>query len=364
MRTLVISDLHLGSRGGRDVLRRPAVLDRLLERLADVDRLVLLGDVVELLEGRTAGAMTVALPLLERIGAAVGDAEIVVVPGNHDHALVRGWVRSRRDAGLPLGDSGAVPHDATVLLLELTQALASGPSRPRIRVHYPGVWLTDGVYAHHGHYADVNMAVGPVAAISRAARQASTGAEAYEASLSASVAAAARVVGDLPPGFEDGVQRVTGLARALGKAVFSSGDGSAARFGGDLVPLVGHEFLERRLGRGGLVAMQRVAEDLGVASRARHVLFGHVHRLGPLDGAEALERWRPDPDGPWLWNSGCWVHEPLIVGATDTTSPYWPGGALLVEDGRTPEVLRLLEDLEPAAVVPEPRALGGGSAER
>ena len=45
MRTLVISDLHLGSRIGRDVLRRPAALDRLCAALEEADRLVLLGDI-------------------------------------------------------------------------------------------------------------------------------------------------------------------------------------------------------------------------------------------------------------------------------------------------------------------------------
>jgi hypothetical protein len=43
VRTLVISDLHLGSRNGVDVLRRPAARDALLEALDGVDRLVLLG---------------------------------------------------------------------------------------------------------------------------------------------------------------------------------------------------------------------------------------------------------------------------------------------------------------------------------
>ena len=50
MRTLVISDLHLGMRNQRDVLRRRAPLAVLLDALAQVERLVLLGDVVELSE--------------------------------------------------------------------------------------------------------------------------------------------------------------------------------------------------------------------------------------------------------------------------------------------------------------------------
>ena len=51
MRTLVISDLHLGSLLDRDVLRRPQALAILESRVAQMDRLVLLGDTFELLKG-------------------------------------------------------------------------------------------------------------------------------------------------------------------------------------------------------------------------------------------------------------------------------------------------------------------------
>ena len=45
MRTLIISDLHLGMSKGNDVLRQPSALEPLLAELKDADRLVLLGDV-------------------------------------------------------------------------------------------------------------------------------------------------------------------------------------------------------------------------------------------------------------------------------------------------------------------------------
>src|SRR3954447_20111060 len=85
MRTLVISDLHLGTRLGRDVLRSPEPLEALLEAVAAADppppprgavaaadRLVLLGDVVELLEGRATRAMEIAAPVVGAIGARLG----------------------------------------------------------------------------------------------------------------------------------------------------------------------------------------------------------------------------------------------------------------------------------------------------
>ena len=72
MTTLVVSDLHLGGRLGHDVLRRPAALDALLAALDGVDRLVLLGDIIELAERRPRQAMEVAEPVLRALGARLG----------------------------------------------------------------------------------------------------------------------------------------------------------------------------------------------------------------------------------------------------------------------------------------------------
>jgi hypothetical protein len=360
MRTLVVSDLHLGSRGGRDVLRQPPALRALVAAAAKADRLVLLGDLVELLEGRVSGALAEAMPVLERLGGAMTGGEILVVPGNHDHLLVRGWLRERRAAERPLGAATQVPADATEVLAEVVGALR--PPDGRIRVQYPGAWLGRTIYAHHGHYIDQHLAAGPLARMSRAAAEEAAGpADGYELGRMASVAAASLVVRDLPDGFEEGVERIGGLARALGKALLAAGDAGRGRV--ERIAPLGSDLLHRRLEAGGLPAMVRVARDLGVLPRARHVVFGHVHRLGPLSAEEGLGAWHPEEDGPWLWNSGCWVHEPLIVGPAETTSPFWPGGAIWLDGERTPEVVRLLEDVPPGDVVAQSaRSAAGGAA--
>jgi hypothetical protein len=72
MRTLVISDLHLGMRYRRDVLRGRRPLAVLLDALADVQRLVLLGDVVELSEHDSSDALAVAGPVLRALGERLG----------------------------------------------------------------------------------------------------------------------------------------------------------------------------------------------------------------------------------------------------------------------------------------------------
>ena len=89
--TLVISDLHLGARDRSDVLRHdPAALDALVAALDGVQRLVLLGDLLELRQGPAREVLAAARPVLQRLGGAVG--EVVVVAGNHDHGLVEGWL--------------------------------------------------------------------------------------------------------------------------------------------------------------------------------------------------------------------------------------------------------------------------------
>jgi hypothetical protein len=55
------------------------------------------------------------------------------------------------------------------------------------------------------------------------------------------------------------------------------------------------------------------------------------------------------------------------VKAGQTESPYWPGGALLLQDDRTPQVLRLLEDVPLEQLLPpapEPDAVGEGDDPR
>jgi 3',5'-cyclic AMP phosphodiesterase CpdA len=151
VRTLVISDLHLGARVRNSALTRSEPLERLLAALDEVDRLVLLGDVVELLEGRTAHAMAVAQPVLEAIGARLGSGrEAILVPGNHDRRLVSSWVHAQ---GSRLAPDAVVPVDATPALARVTSWLAPAS----VQVRYPGVWLSDRVWATHGHYLDRHL---------------------------------------------------------------------------------------------------------------------------------------------------------------------------------------------------------------
>ena len=91
MRTLVISDLHVGAASGKDLLRRAALRAPLIDAVRDVDRLVILGDGLELREAPHRDAAALAAPLFAEAGRALGpDGELVVLAGNHDHGLVAG----------------------------------------------------------------------------------------------------------------------------------------------------------------------------------------------------------------------------------------------------------------------------------
>ena len=158
VRTLVVSDLHLGARTGVDVLRhRPAARAALLERLDGVDRLVLLGDVLELRHGPLREAVAAARPVLEAIGDAFRGPEVVLVAGNHDHRLVAAWLEQRGSSGRPppLGlEEHAGPRASAA-----TQAIAGMLAPAALDVAYPGVWLAPGIYATHGHYVDRHSTV-------------------------------------------------------------------------------------------------------------------------------------------------------------------------------------------------------------
>ena len=158
MKQLVLSDLHLGARSYADLLRRRDMREPLLAALDGVDRVVLLGDVLELRDGPAHEPLDAARALFEELGQALGpDREVVILPGNHDHQLIGPWLEARRR------QAGAPPLDLEQLVgpeaSPLAGLLAEWLAPARLRIAYPGLWLRDDVYAHHGHYIDRHVAV-------------------------------------------------------------------------------------------------------------------------------------------------------------------------------------------------------------
>jgi UDP-2,3-diacylglucosamine pyrophosphatase LpxH len=338
--TLVVSDLHLGSRLRHDVLTQPEPLDRLLTALDGSERLVLLGDIVELLEKRAERAMDVAEPILRQIGQTLGaDREVIFVPGNHDRALVASWIQR---TGTELAHDSRVPLDATPELARVGSCLAPA----RVRVHYPGVWLAPGVWATHGHFVDRHLlpeaAFGVTRGLLGRVPRAGAAPIDYERAGGPSLTRLeALVIKALPRPFAALAEDVAELIRA---STMPLAPRWLLRPG---MARVTARVLGAQMRMAALPAISHVVGRLGVD--AEWVLFGHVHRLGPLPG-DLDTRWRGPRGRPRLLNTGSWVYEPLLVHNTTAPHPYWPGGAVMLEDDGEPRAVGLLDAVPAGAM--------------
>lgn len=342
MRTLLVSDLHLGNRAGRDVIRQPVARNRLLDALEGVDRLVLLGDTAELRHRHPARSLTAAEPVLRAIGERVGarpGAEVIVVPGNHDRPLLRPWLREQERT---LGVSAGVEPGVTRGLSQVVSWL--GPAT--VRVAYPGVWLGERTYATHGHYLDRHLVPESAFGLPRGR-------------LRAPVSELGR-----PRDYEWRVhrrRRPRPADRSLGRLLAGGVETAVRQVGRTLLPAVpellmqadlasvSSRLLDAQMRHAALPAIGRVIQRLGI--HADFVIFGHVHRLGPVAG-DRPGQWRTAPDGPKLFNTGSWLYEPLLLDGATPPSPYWPGGAILIENEDEPRPLNLLEGLTAAELNP------------
>lgn len=378
-RTLVVSDLHLGARRGTDVLRRPGPLAAFCAHLQGVERLVLLGDTVELRHGPARDALAAAAPVLRAFGEALGrGGEIVLVAGNHDHALLSPWLRGRgarrAPARLALDEAGGPRASPAVARL----ARAAAPAA--LSVRYPGLWLREDVYATHGHYLDClttmpafeRLGAGLMARIEGPVPERDATPDDFEARL-APMYAWLDALAESHGGRWSEQQQ--GASASAWDALSAAGQRPLrARALASLFPLgilglnrigVGPlraELSGEALRDAGLVAMGEVLARLGVG--AEHVIFGHTHRAGPL----------PDDDpGPWrvvdgsgpaagtrLHNSGCWIDEPVFTRG-GPASPYWAGRGIELDDEGPPRLVRIVEDLGRERPGP-PSAAGPGAA--
>jgi predicted phosphodiesterase len=362
VRTLIVSDLHLGARSSVDVLRRPEALEALIAELAGVDRLVVLGDLLELRHGPAREALEAAAPVLAALGEAVGrDREIVIVPGNHDHGLLRPWLerRSLASAPEPLGLHSEIGFEDGELLGEVARRF--GPAR--VKATYPGIWIRDDVYAIHGHYGDRHNTV-PImervgaGLMTRLVSEPPGGparTEDYEATLGPMYAWIESVAqrdgsrlanGSLqvrawralqaPGGGGRPRLALASLRRSSLKLAFPVVVATLNRAG--IGPLR-TDVSGQELRRAGLRAFGEVVARLDVD--ASHVIFGHTHRAGPLPRDQASE-WKAST-GASLINSGSWVHDPSFMGPDRGDNPYRPGFTVAVEDDGVPQLRNLLD---------------------
>jgi predicted phosphodiesterase len=356
MRTVVVSDLHLGARSRGDLLRRGRFIDLLAREFDGADQVILLGDALELRDGPVADVVEVARPFFEALGEAIGDGIVVVVPGNHDHQLLAPWLEDRRmrDAG-PLELEQRLEPTGTVL-----GSLARRMGKAEVVVGYPGVWIGPGVYATHGHYLDCHLTVPTFERLGVGAMERLVGGLPHGGRAPDDYEAVQAPLYSFLYGLAQGRERTRRLAGAQASArawrAMYGRDGRPRSRRGWMLGAIGVPVAVRlanrlgigplnadlsiqEIGRAGVRAMREVATRLGID--ADHLIFGHTHRRGPR-GAEP--GWSQS-GGPRLHNTGSWVYAPALLGRGAGQSPFWPGTVGIVEDDRVPELVHLLDDV-------------------
>jgi predicted phosphodiesterase len=352
MQTAIVSDLHLGTLVCTDLARDPELCVTLLDELSGADRVVLLGDVIELRDRPAGEIIELASPFFELLGTAVGGGEVVFVPGNHDHRLAEALLEAHalgRPERLGLEQRFDPITDLSARIAELVRPA-------HFSLAYPGLRLRDDVWLTHGHYLDCHMAIPTIECLSAAATIRMIGAIPDPATPDDYERAIAPIYG-FSWGFAQarGPQRIGGRARptaAAWRRLSSDRSGRlGSRFLGSVAfPLVAHG-LGRALGRHfdtdisvenisrtGLAAIREVLGRLGV--EADHVVFGHTHRPGPLDRDKPSD-WLLG-DGIHLHSAGSWAYSPGLCGPTPEQSIFWPGTVTWIGDDGPPVRRELL----------------------
>jgi UDP-2,3-diacylglucosamine pyrophosphatase LpxH len=349
MRTAIVSDLHLGSGFGEDLLRDAEIRRILLEKLATADRLVLLGDVIELRELPLATVLECARPFFEELAEVMAGRTVVLVPGNHDHRLAEPLLEQLALAGQPLAlEQRADPNG------EAATRIAGWLGGAELQIAYPGIWLRDDVYATHGHYMDCHMSLPRLECVAAAATMrtlrplpARAGPADYERILQPiygftyGLAQGGSVWGRARPserawrtlasrnGTRGRIRR-TALRAAIPATVWTVNRLLRAEFDADLSP--------GAITRSGVAAASEMSARLCLP--CAHVITGHTHRAGPEESEEAWSL----PDGGLLHNTGSWVFASAFHHPGTPPGPYWPGTVTWLDEEGPPSREKLLSE--------------------
>jgi predicted phosphodiesterase len=352
-----VSDLHIGAGYGRARLDDDAVVEALAAAAAQADRLVLLGDVVELRQRPMRDALAAASRVLPRVVAGMGKGrEVVLVAGNHDHELFGAWAtrRAAKEPPAPMTLETAVNWRKRDPLAAIARMLAS--SGADVRAAYPGVWLREDVYATHGHYLDRH-----------------TTAPGFERLGAGAMSKLLKVPADQMHSPDD-YERILGPIYAWMLAISERGgpelDGADGGGSSKVLRMLREGGLKGRSLQVGVSGLAKLLELAGLGELsgdvsgpalhltelrgfgtaltnlgvdAAYVLFGHTHRAGPFpsdDGAMWVT-----PGGVRLVNCGCWVQEgtAFVTEQERAVSAYRAGFAVQLDDDGPPRLINLLE---------------------
>jgi len=323
----------------------------LFEEIAAADRLVLLGDVLELRELPLATVLDSSKPFFQELGEAMSNRQVVLVPGNHDHRVAEPLLEREAFAGRQLGLEQR--SEATG---ETTERIASWLEPAQLEIAYPGIWLREDVYAIHGHYMDCHMTLPRLECITAAAVMRASGPlpnptapsdyervlrPAYGFTFSLAQAGLARRATRPSERAWRAVSRNnrapsrvrrTALRLAVGAGVpatiWSVNRLLRANFDADFSPAA--------ITNSGIVAATEMVSQLDL--QAPHVITGHTHRGGPGEGES---EWTL-PGGGRLHNSGSWVFASAFHHPGTPPNAYWPGTVTWLEGDEPPRRVRLL----------------------
>ena len=327
-----------------------------MEEIGSADRVVLLGDTVEMRDLPLGAALEAARPFFEELGEAMAGRQVLLLAGNHDHRLADPLLDQHASAG---GDA---------LGLETRYPPQTGPTsriagwlgRAELEMSYPGAWLREDTYAMHGHYMDCHLTLPRGECIGSAA--------------------VARLTRPLPdPADPDDYERLLRPIYGLAFGLAQSGD--ARDSGGSAGPeerawewLFGESGHSRRrritstvISQGAVPAATWTLNRLlgthfepdlsaaaitsagiaGVSEAVRrlrigadHVIVGHSHRAGPREGEASWSL----AGGGELHNTGNWVFASAFHRPDSKPGPYWPGTVTWLEGADPPRRVSLLAD--------------------
>jgi hypothetical protein len=353
MRTAIISDLHLGAGTGEDIARDPVIRGILLEEIAAADRLVLLGDLLELRDFPLSRVLESTHSFFTSLGEAMAGRRIVLVPGNHDH-----WLAEPLLEELALGDGTlGLEHRALPNSGPLAR-IAAWLGEAELSVAYPGVWLRDDVYASHGHFMDCHMTLprleclAAAAVMRRAGRPPDPATPAVyerilrpiyglafglaESDLGNRAHRPSERAWDVIRGSRNGNR----LAEATHKAAIGAGVPAGVWLLNRLLRAdFNPDVSAAAITRDGIAAATELARRLRLD--AAHVINGHTHRAGP---GENEAEWLI-PGGGRLHNTGSWVYADAFHHPGSPPNPYWPGTITWLGEEGPPLRRRLLVDL-------------------
>jgi hypothetical protein len=363
MRTLVISDSHLGAWTGDDLLAYPWAREALRPELERADEVVLLGDLVDLLFASIEHAFERADGLVELLAETLSGKRLVWLAGNHDHhILVRrleALIELRIATGHPDSELTERWRESFFFEAFLRRRLPD----TEIEIAYPRCRVGE-VILSHGHYLDGEvrgsvpnrllqggfwrLAGGrsetPTIADYEAALVPLTELLFIEAQLPKGAAAEQLIQADLRR-----LGHLVALVAGPGRELARLGRSIEARLRGTPrthTPTA--DFVLARVVSPGASVMPavsayaRVCANLGWDRDARWFVFAHTHQ--PLAGVSA----HPSGAGPRFWNTGCWIYEPPGGSAADYLGYLehnWPGSAVVIdteEQGGKPQLLELL----------------------